>query len=134
LLKYFELHKKYLVYLPLILYWLLILTLTSLPGNDLPNVPISDKIEHLMAFAGLGFLLILSLRIQNKFPLIKKHPAWSTIIIVSAYSAFDELHQIFIPGRTCDIKDWMADTIGVTIGVIIMTLLIFVFERKHNNL
>jgi VanZ family protein len=131
LLKYFELHKKYLVYLPLVLYWLLILTLTSLPGYDVPDVKINDKIEHLMAFGGLGFLLNLSLRIQNKFTLIKKHPAISTILIVSAYAAFDELHQLFIPGRTCDILDWTADTIGVIIGVILMTILIFAFERKR---
>ncbi|MDR3610846.1 MAG: VanZ family protein [Ignavibacteriaceae bacterium] len=131
MLKYFELHKKYLVYLPLVLYWLLILTLTSLPGYDVPDVKINDKIEHLMAFGGLGFLLNLSLRIQNKFTLIKKHPAISTILIVSAYAAFDELHQLFIPERTCDILDWTADTIGVIIGVILMTILIFVFERKR---
>lgn len=133
MLKYFELHKKYLVYLPLILYWILILTLTSLPGYDLPSVRINDKIEHLLAFGGLGFLLNLSLRIQNKFTIIKKHPAISTILIVTIYAAFDELHQLFIPQRTCDILDWTADTIGVTIGVILMTLLIFAFERKHSS-
>jgi len=131
LLKYFEQHKNYLVYLPLILYWLLIFVLTSLPGNDLPNVKLSDKIEHFLAFGGLGFLLNLSLRIQNKFTLVKKYPAWSTILIVSAYAALDEIHQIWIPDRTCDIKDWMADTVGVTIGVIIMTILIMVVEKKQ---
>ena len=131
MLKYFEQHKNYLVYLPLILYWLLIFVLTSLPGNDLPNVKLSDKIEHFLAFGGLGFLLNLSLRIQNKFTLVKKYPAWSTILIVSAYAALDEIHQIWIPDRTCDIKDWMADTVGVTIGVIIMTILIMVVEKKQ---
>jgi VanZ family protein len=131
LLKYLEQHKKYLVYLPLILYWLLILVLTSLPGNDLPNLELSDKVEHFLAFGGLGFLLNLSLRIQDKFTLIKKHPAWFTILIVSAYAALDEFHQIYIPGRTCDIRDWLADTGGVTIGVIIMTLLILTVERKQ---
>ena len=131
MLKYFEQHKNYLVYLPLILYWLLIFVLTSLPGNDLPNVKLSDKIEHFLAFGGLGFLLNLSLRIQNKFTLVKKYPAWSIILIVSAYAALDEIHQIWIPDRTCDIKDWMADTVGVTIGVIIMTILIMVVEKKQ---
>jgi len=131
LLKYLELHKKYLVYLPLILYWLLILTLTSLPGMDVPNVPINDKIEHLLAYGGLGFLLNLSLRIQNKFTLVKKYPAWFSVLIVSTYGALDELHQLFIPGRSCDILDWTADTVGVIIGVTIMTLLILVVEKKQ---
>ena len=131
MLKYFEKNKKYLVYAPLIMYWLLILVLTSLPGKDLPNVEMSDKVEHLLAFGGLGFLLNLSLRIQDKFTLVKKYPAWSTILIVSAYAALDELHQIYIPDRSCDILDWTADTIGVTIGVIIMTLLILTVENKQ---
>ena len=132
MLKYFEKHKKYLVYLPLILYWILILTLTSLPGVDVPNIQINDKIEHLLAYGGLGFLLNLSLRIQNKFTLVKKYPAWFTVLIVSAYGALDELHQLFIPGRSCDILDWSADTIGVIIGVTIMTLLILAVEKKQS--
>jgi VanZ family protein len=132
LLKYFEQHKKYLVYLPLILYWLLILTLTSLPGIDVPNIHINDKIEHLLAYGGLGFLLNLSLRIQNKFTLVKKYSALFTVLIVSAYGALDELHQLFIPGRSCDILDWTADTAGVIIGVIIMTLLILAVENKQS--
>ncbi len=132
MLKYFEQHKKYLVYLPLILYWLLILTLTSLPGIDVPNIHINDKIEHLLAYGGLGFLLNLSLRIQNKFTLVKKYSALFTVLIVSAYGALDELHQLFIPGRSCDILDWTADTAGVIIGVIIMTLLILAVENKQS--
>jgi VanZ family protein len=131
LLKYFEQHKKYLVYMPLILYWILILTLTSLPGADVPNVHINDKIEHLLAYGGLGFLLNLSLRIQNKISIVKKYSAWFTILIVSTYGALDELHQLFIPDRACDILDWTSDTIGVIIGVSIMTLLILVFEKKQ---
>jgi|CZKP01.1.fsa_nt_gi VanZ family protein len=117
--------------MPLILYWLLILTLTSLPGAYVPNVHINDKIEHLLAYGGLGFLLNLSLRIQNKFMIVKKFPALFTILIVSSYGALDELHQLFIPGRTCDILDWRADTAGVIIGVILMSLLILVVEKKH---
>jgi VanZ family protein len=131
LLNYFEQHKKYLVYMPLILYWLLILILTSLPGADLPNVHVSDKIEHLLAFGGLGFLLNLSLRIQNKFTIVKKYPAISTVLIVSFYAALDELHQIYIPDRSCDILDWASDTTGVIIGVILMSILIMIIEKKQ---
>ena len=129
--KYIELHKKHLVYMPLIFYWLLILTLTSLPGYDLPDVKINDKIEHFLAFGGLGFLLHLSLRVQDKFIVLKKFPWLFTILIVACYAAFDELHQLFIPGRSCDINDWIADMIGVTIGVVLMALIIFVFDKKR---
>jgi VanZ family protein len=117
--------------MPLIFYWLLILTLTSLPGNDMPNIKIWDKLEHFLAFGGLGFLLHLSLRVQNKFIVLKKLPWLFTILIVACYAAFDELHQLFIPGRSCDINDWIADMIGVTIGVVLMALMIFIFDKKR---
>ena len=129
--KFLEAHKKYFVYMPLIFYWLLILTLTSLPGEDLPDIKISDKIEHFLAFGGLGFLLHLSLRIQDKFNIIKKLPWLFAILFAAAYAAFDELHQLFIPGRLCDIHDWIADTVGVTFGVIIMALFIYIFDKKR---
>ena len=117
--------------MPLILYWLLILTLTSLPGEDLPDVKINDKIEHFLAFGGLGFLLHLSLRIQDKYYVIKKLPWLFAFLFATSYAAFDELHQLFIPGRVCDIHDWMADTIGVSFGVIIMALFIYIFDKKR---
>jgi VanZ family protein len=133
LFKFLELHKKHFVYLPLVFYWLLILTLTSLPGNELPDIKINDKIEHFLAYGGLGFLLYLSLRVQDKYSLLKKLPWLFSILVVALYGAFDELHQLFIPGRMCDIKDWIADMIGVIIGVVIMALLIFVFDKKRPN-
>jgi len=119
--------------MPLIFYWLLILTLTSLPGNEMPDFKINDKIEHFLAFGGLGFLLFLSLRVQDKFSWFKKLPWLFTILIVAAYAAFDELHQLFIPGRSCDIKDWIADMIGVTIGVVAMAIMIFIFDKKKTD-
>ena len=120
--------------MPLIFYWLLILTLTSLPGYDMPDVKINDKIEHFLAFGGLGFLLYLSLRIQDKFHLFKKLPWLFTFLFVALYAAFDELHQLFIPGRSCDINDWIADIIGVNIGIAIMALLFFMFGKKKPDL
>ena len=41
----------------LLLYWLLIGTLTHLPATELPHVRVNDKLEHFAAFALLGFLL-----------------------------------------------------------------------------
>jgi len=99
----------------------------------MPDFKINDKIEHFLAFGGLGFLLFLSLRVQDKFSWFKKLPWLFTILIVAAYAAFDELHQLFIPGRSCDIKDWIADMIGVTIGVVAMAIMIFIFDKKKTD-
>ena len=67
MLNFFERHKVSLVYFPLALYWAVLFTLTSLPGKDLPDIEMSDKIEHFIAFCGLAVLLKMALNVQNKF-------------------------------------------------------------------
>lgn len=42
------------------------------------------------------------------------------ILITSAYGALDEFHQRFTPGRSCDVRDWMADTVGA--AVVLLTV------------
>lgn len=132
-----ERNKKYLVYLPLIVYWILIFTATSLPGNDLPNVGVNDKIEHFSAYLILALLLNLALVFQNRYPKIKVNAAIYTIIFMAFYALFDELHQLFIPGRDCEILDWCADFIGSLLGVLFITLLLFIGkyhpQKNENN-
>jgi VanZ family protein len=36
--------------------------------------------------------------------------------IGSAYGILDEVHQFFVPGRDCNVWDWIADTLGAVIG------------------
>lgn len=112
------------IYLPLGIYWAVLLFLTSLPGRDLPNINVSDKIEHLLAFWILAILLKLALVVQDKYIYLKKHSSVFTLIIIGVYAALDELHQLFIPGRSCDILDWLADFSGALIAVIAISLLI----------
>jgi VanZ family protein len=41
------------------------------------------------------------------------------MLIVVAYGISDELHQLFVPFRTADVRDVRADTIGALIGLIV---------------
>jgi VanZ family protein len=38
-------------------------------------------------------------------------------ILISAFGALDEWHQQFIPGRSMEFNDWIADTSGGVTGV-----------------
>ena len=38
------------------------------------------------------------------------------LLLASAYGASDEYHQWFVPVRTADYLDWIADTGGAAIG------------------
>jgi hypothetical protein len=46
-----------------------------------------------------------------------KWPAWLAVLIVSAFGVTDEWHQSFVPGRDCDVFDWLADTAGAALAV-----------------
>ena len=100
-----ETNKKWLVYFPLIVYWVIIFIATTLPGRDLPDIGLSDKTEHLAAYMILAVLLNLTLMFQNKFPALKKKAWLFTLIFTLSYAGLDEFHQLLVPGRKCDIFD-----------------------------
>lgn len=117
---YLEKRKVWLVYIPLVLYWIVLFTATTLPGPQLPDIHIGDKIEHFSAFFILAVFLNLALIYQRKSYFLFKYATLVTIIICFLYGAIDELHQMFIPGRFADIRDWLADSTGVLLGVLVL--------------
>jgi VanZ family protein len=44
-------------------------------------------------------------------------------LFTSLYGASDELHQYFVPNRSCDFYDWLADSIGAVMALITIYLL-----------
>ena len=62
--------------------------------------------------------LILGLLVMNCFSINKKSILFS-ILICFLYSISDEIHQIFIEGRSCELLDICIDTLGASIGVFI---------------
>jgi VanZ family protein len=130
LLERLEKNKKWLVYFPLVIYWLVLFTATTLPARDLPKTGVSDKIEHFSAYLILAILLNLSLMFQNKYPILKKKAWLFTLIFSLLYAGLDEIHQYFIPGRDCDILDWLSDSAGILLGLGIVRIVINYFRYK----
>lgn len=79
------------------------------------SVPFRDKGIHFLEYAVLGFLCANAAR--RSFP---DRPAWRTFavgaFVASAWGLGDELHQAFVPGRSAEILDWVADTLGSVTG------------------
>jgi len=44
------------------------------------------------------------------------------LAVVSLFGAADEWHQRYIPGRSSDSFDWVADTVGAAVGVLAFQL------------
>ncbi len=132
LYKLFLSNKKKFLYLPLGLYWLLIFILTSIPGNHVPKLfGVSDKIKHFGAYFVLAILLNFTLHIQNRFSLLSKNSILFTFLITLFYGLFDEVHQIFIPGRAFDWWDLVADVVGSLLGILLVKVII---SENSNNI
>jgi VanZ family protein len=93
-----------------------------------------DKLLHLSAYGALG--IATGLWVSAAF--WKRRPALALLLItliVSAYGVTDEFHQYFVPGRDCDVWDWVADTLGAFLGALTVMLLNrkFKFLEKGNS-
>ena len=130
---FIEKNKKKLIYIPLGIYWFILLVLTTLPGKDLPETGINDKMEHFAAYFVLSILLSLTLLLQNKYYKMKKYYAAFSGLIIGLYAAMDEIHQLFVPGRDCDILDWTADMIGASIGILLIIFLVKIFQYHRKS-
>ncbi len=91
--------------------------LSSLP--DLPGpggIPFGDKLGHFTLYAVLGLLLALGRRRSRRAV-----PHLLLLAIGALYALSDEWHQSFVPGRSPDPLDWMADVIGLLSGYLALS-------------
>lgn len=80
-----------------------------------------DKLLHAIEYAILGFLLRRALAFQdNRF--LREHVNWATILIGSSYAISDEIHQFYVPGRSSDLSDVIADVVGITVVIMIYVI------------
>ena len=93
----------------------LIFYVSSLQQAPLPP-SLSDKVGHLIAYAALGVLVTRG--VSGRLPMrITWRAAALSLIVTITYGAGDELHQSFVPGRSADIYDLVADAAGGLLAV-----------------
>jgi len=86
--------------------------LKTLPGN------ISDKSGHSIGYALLGGVILRALA-GGRLRGVTLGRGLAAIALATLYGVTDELHQLFVPGRSADRFDVLADAVGATIGVAI---------------
>ena len=104
----------------LLTYWLAMFVGTHVPRvpQEL-SLPGGDKGQHLVAYAGLAFLIAFRQSLGNVL-------GWKRIAaifgVVALYGVVDELTQIPV-GRTADLYDWFADVSGAVGGLLLLAAL-----------
>jgi VanZ family protein len=102
-------------WLLVLLYVSAIFAVSALPGDNLPRISVSDKLVHAAEFGILAFLLCRALRAQ--LPSRSRYFIMVVSILATiAYGAGDEAHQWFVAGRTTDLADLAADSLGACLA------------------
>ena len=104
---------------------------TNLKENIL--TPIVRKTAHLSIYTLLG---ILTYSLSLTYDVETKKRILYSLLFCICYAMTDELHQIFVDGRSGEIRDILIDFIGASIGIIIIQCIKNIkgkIERKNNS-
>lgn len=74
------------------------------------------KLAHFIEYFILGILVINFITRYDKKIII-------AILLCIIYATSDEIHQIFVPGRSCQITDIMIDSLGSIMGIYLCKLI-----------
>ena len=80
---------------------------SHVPGPDVVGL---DKVVHFLAFGLLATTL---------YRLVPLRMGWLVVLAVSIFGATDEWHQSFTVGRSVEMADWVADTLGGAVAVFV---------------
>jgi VanZ family protein len=75
---------------------------------------LTRKAAHVITYLVLG-ILIYSIISTYKFT--TKRTIALCILLACFYAIFDEIHQLFVPGRSGEVRDILIDTVAASAGV-----------------
>ncbi len=132
--------KKNINLILVIIWMILIFIMSSFNGNDssmqsnfivniisnifnIKNIELLSlivrKLAHFSEYFILGILLCRYINDINKLSSL-------TLLIGTIYALSDEVHQIYVPGRSFAIRDILIDTLGIILSIIIYKII-----KKH---
>ena len=88
------------------------------------------KAAHLSIYAVLGGLLYLT---AFSLGADKKKVYVASVVIGALYAVSDEVHQYFVPGRACMIRDMLLDSVGVAFGAAVLMGLVHIIMKKNRR-
>ena len=93
----------------ILIYWLS--SIQRIPVVYTPIIP-ADKIAHLTIFFVLCWFSWRAFYFQETFLWMKRYALLLAFLFTCFYGYVDEVHQLFVPGRTYDYLDMLADATG----------------------
>ena len=138
------LKKHWRIFLPIAI-MVVIWVFSAMNGSrsDAQSVPIANflgipnglirKVAHFTLFATLGALWYNYIRNSN---IRKFTPGFTFVLSISlavVYAGIDEMHQLFVPGRSGEINDVLIDSVASVTGVVVFALIHYLTRTKEQK-
>ena len=91
----------------------------------------SDKQAHALAYGVLAFLSLMGLT-GWRWQRIGSASVAGAFVAAVLYGVSDEIHQMFVPGRSPDVADVAADAVGAGIAVVAAWAWAILFARRSS--
>ncbi len=108
----------------------LIFIASSIPDVQALPGGVSDKTAHFWVYGVLGLLTYRALAADTLAGLTIPRAVLS-VLIALAYGISDEFHQSFVPGRSPDVFDVIADTAGAAGAVLVLLVAGYWLRRRR---
>ena len=77
-------------------------------------VPYVDKLAHAAVFGVLGLLFIRAW-LEGEVGVVNARVVGFAVLFTALYGITDEIHQMFVPGRSPAVGDVIADALGAAV-------------------
>lgn len=129
-----RLQKSFFIYkAPAFLWALFIFYLLTIPGRSLPDVHIlnADKLAHASVFFIQAILLYRALIYPSPLIFFKRlTPVFTTSVLTFLYGVLSEEYQSFVPDRTPEVLDAIANSFGIVFFLIAIWMW---RKRRHHH-
>lgn len=83
------------------------------------------KTAHFCIFSVLSMIAFSNIYFFDRISYGAKYII--AFVFSSLYAATDEIHQRFVPGRSCELRDWIIDSLGVATGLLVLFVFLLMF-------
>lgn len=117
--------RRKVMILALALYWPALFIVAHIPvPQRVAQAHMSDKSLHYLMYMMLTVLLWLVIEPCSRVSWRRATP-WLILAMAGVYAILDEYLQQFVRGRSADIRDFGADMLGASVGLLVLTFFSF---------
>ncbi len=123
--------RRLLGWVPALLWVALLFVLSAQPSVPSPS-QLNDKQAHAIAYAVLALLCLMGIT-SWRWRSVAGASLLGAFVLAVAYGVSDEFHQSFVPGRSPDVADVLADAAGAGIALAAAGAWAILLERRSSS-